>query len=101
MKSYAKKGRKRSILGEITNENPPCKTKKTEEKSKKVEKETIKKVTEKKMKLAENNSTTKADKTANKAPQKKEPKTQNKPKVSKKFKLIEGQGKITSFFSMK
>ncbi|GFY76182.1 PCNA-interacting partner [Trichonephila inaurata madagascariensis] len=71
---------KRSILNEITNENPPEKIKKnTEKKSKNYIKEDI--MEKKKVKSL--------------------PKKETKTKGSKKFKLIEGQGKITNFFLKK
>ncbi|PRD19508.1 UNVERIFIED_CONTAM: hypothetical protein NCL1_57145 [Trichonephila clavipes] len=74
------KARKRSILNEITNENPLEKIKKnTEKKSKNYIKEDI------------------MEKTKIKSLPKKETKT----KGAKKFKLIEGQGKITNFFLKK
>lgn len=70
---------KRSILKEITNENPPEKiikdTKKNYVKGDKIEKMTIKSLPKKGIKV--------------------------KTKGSKKFKLIEGQGKITNFFIKK
>ncbi|GBM15296.1 PCNA-interacting partner [Araneus ventricosus] len=82
--SIPKKGRKRSILSEITNENPPEKVRKNIEK--KPTKLPVKEVKASKMKNSQEGT-------------RKE--TQIKIKGSKKFKQIEGQGKITSFFLKK
>ncbi|XP_055950274.1 PCNA-interacting partner-like [Argiope bruennichi] len=82
--SICHKGRKRSILSEITNENPPEKIKKTIEK----------KPTKLPLKEA------KASKTKN-VQQGMKKEVQTKVKGSKKFKQIQGQGKITGFFIRK
>ncbi|CAL1280249.1 unnamed protein product [Larinioides sclopetarius] len=83
--SISKKGCKRSILSEITNENLPQKIRKNIEK--KPRKIPAKEAKASKMKCSQEQGTRKE--------------TQIKTKGSKKFKQIEGQGKITSFFLKK